>query len=266
MTKRIEPGAEEQLTIDPKTGQPYAPGKEPIKLVSVEEANEYRLDEDIAKIYLECPFLGYVFTSLKRAARWDIPTAAISPDNELFYNPRFMASLTTDQRKYVLFHECLHRLHTHFLRGDDIMKSRYGFTGRDLITAQRKGFDSVDAVKQHMENIQKANQLHQMQNITMDIAINQYCDKKFGRLPIGVHLDEMNAEKGLNMEAEREWEYYLTELEKDKVNNLNKAINKAINKAKVKVINKVINKVEDVEDLVILVNAAEDQVKVEDTL
>jgi predicted metal-dependent peptidase len=219
MAYRTEPGAEEQLTIDPETNLPYEKGKEKMKLVSMEEANAYHLDKSIAKIYLECPFLGYVFSSLKRSPKWDIPTAGISPDNELFFNPRFMASLTLEQQKYVLFHECLHRLHNHFLRGDDIMQSRYGFTGKDLIAAGKKGFDNAEDAVDHLNNIQKANGLHTLMNIAEDIAINQYCDKKFGRLPIGVHLNEVNKDKNLKMEKEREWEYYLSELEKDMKEN-----------------------------------------------
>lgn len=221
-TLRTEPGAEEQLLIDPATGEKYEDGKEPIKLVSVEEANDYKIDKDIAKIYLECPFLGYVFTSLKRIVSWDIPTAGISPDNQLFYNPRFIASLTKENRKYVLFHECLHRLHNHFLRGDDIMKSRFGFTGRDLVRAQRAGFDNAEDLAEHITNNAKASALHKLMNISEDISINQFCDTKFGRLPIGVHLDEVNADKGLKMEKLREFEYYLSELEKDMQENPDK--------------------------------------------
>tara|TARA_R110002020_G_scaffold41921_14_gene123258 strand:- start:950 stop:2431 length:1482 start_codon:yes stop_codon:yes gene_type:complete len=220
MAYRDKPGAEEAFSIDPETKEPYAKGKAPIELVSLRDANEYRIDKSIAKIYLEAPFLGYVFTSLKRTPDWNIATAGISPNNEMFYNPRFMASLTVENQKYVLFHECLHRLHSHFIRGDDIMKTRYGWTANDLIKRRRAGkFEEADDVVDQINNEYKAKALHTLMNIAEDIAINQYCDKKFSRLPIGVHLDEVNAEKGLTMEAEREWEYYLSELEKDMKEN-----------------------------------------------
>ena len=66
--KRTKGGAEEELNIDPKTKQPYPVPK--IPLVSVEEAEAFRVDEAIASIYIDYPFLGYVFSSLKIKFGW----------------------------------------------------------------------------------------------------------------------------------------------------------------------------------------------------
>ena len=97
MYERKEPGAEEQINTDPQTGE-YV---ERMKLVSVSEANSYRFDNTVREIYKTCPYLGFIFNSLKRKKCWDIPTAAISADNILMYNPRFMASMPLEQQKYV---------------------------------------------------------------------------------------------------------------------------------------------------------------------
>lgn len=207
---RTEAGAEVEL-------------EDKMELVSVEEANNYRLDKDIAEIYRPLPFLGYVFTSIKRKARWDIPTAAISADNQLFYNPRFMASLNAEQRKFVLLHEILHKIHFHFTRGDDIMKKRFGMTGSEFIkwrkeveNASHEGDGmTLDEAKKYYKKVAKMSKTLKFMNYCEDLAINQTCEQKFGRLPIGIYLDEVNKKYKLKMEAMREWEYYFKELEEN---------------------------------------------------
>ena len=214
-----EPGAEEEL-------------KDKMTLVSMEEAEAFQLDKAIALIYKELPFLGYVFTSIKRKARWDIPTAAISSDNQLFYNPRFMASLSEENRKFVLLHEILHKINHHFIRGDDIMKKRYGMTGGEFLswrkeveTASHDGDGmKLSEAKKYYKKVHKMNQTLDFMNICEDIAINQTCEQKFGKLPIGVYLDEVNKKHNLNLEAMREWEYYFEQLE-NSGKNLGKKIN-----------------------------------------
>ena len=115
MSIRTEPGAEEQININSETKKPYDPLK--MVFVSVEEANKFRIDVAIAAIYQDYPFLGYVFSSIKRKVAWYMPTAGISADNIMYYNPRFMASLTPSQQKFVLLHEILHKINYHFIRG-----------------------------------------------------------------------------------------------------------------------------------------------------
>jgi predicted metal-dependent peptidase len=174
-----------------------------------------------ASIYQQFPFLGYIFSSLKRKEAWFLATAGISADNVLYYNPRFMASLTSDQQKFVLLHEVLHKINSHFIRGDEIMKQRHGMTCREFIKwrdrVNGKSKDnpmSLEDAKKHLRKVQTIQRLLNFMNVCEDIAINQSCEKKFGRLPIGIFLDDVNKDENLNMEAWREWEYYFRELEK----------------------------------------------------
>jgi predicted metal-dependent peptidase len=193
-----------------------------LPLVSVEEAKNFKIDEAIRDIYQHYPFLGYVFSSIKRKEAWFMPTAGISADNILYYNPRFMASLDDDGRKFVLLHELLHKIHSHFSRGDEILKQRHGMTSRAFIewreTVRRESNEgdgcTLDEVKEHYAKVDTIDKLLNFMNYCEDLAINQSCEKKFKRLPIGVFLDDVNKQTGLNMEAFREWEYYFRELEK----------------------------------------------------
>lgn len=220
MNIRTEPGAEEEINIDSKTNKPYDTPK--IVFVSVEEANKFRIDVAIAAIYHDYPFLGYVFSSIKRKRAWYMPTAGISADNIMYYNPRFMASLTPSQQKFVLLHEILHKINYHFIRGDEIMKIRYNMTCREFITWQKKTQEdsqeesmSLDKAKKYINKKHKIDRLLRFINLNEDLAINQTCDSKFGRLPIGIFLDDMNEHYKLDMEANREWEYYFDYMEKN---------------------------------------------------
>ena len=226
--KRTEGGAEEELNIDPETKKPYPVPK--IPLVSIEEAEEFRIDVAIASIYQDYPFLGYVFSSLKRKRAWYLPTAGISADNILYYNPRFMASLSSDSQKFVLLHEILHKINYHFIRGDEIMKMRYNMTTREFIEWQNKiqketqeDSMSLDAAKKYLKKKDKISRLLRFMNVCEDIAINQTCEGKFGRLPIGVFLDDVNKEYSLKMKPQMHWEYYFEEMEKG-VKNLSHTV------------------------------------------
>lgn len=218
--KRTEGGAEEQINIDSKTNKPYPVPRLP--LVSLEEAEAFRIDEAIASIYHNYPFLGYVFCSLKREERWDIPTAAISADNILYFNPRFMASLTSDERSFVLLHEILHKINNHFARSDVIMKLRHNMSCREFIEwRKRVEGNSTDnpmtkkEAKKYYKKVDRISRLLKFMNVCEDLSINQICELKFGRLPIGIFLDDTNKEFNLEMEAMQEWEYYFKELEQN---------------------------------------------------
>ena len=228
MNMRTKPGAEEEINIDSKTNKPYDPPK--MIFVSVEEANKFRIDVAIAAIYQDYPFLGYVFSSLKRKRAWYLSTAGISADNILYYNPRFMASLTSSEQKFVLLHEILHKINYHFIRGDEIMKRRFNMTSREFLEWQKKIKEdsqedsmSLDEAEKYFKKKDKIKRLLRFININEDIAINQTCESKFNRLPIGIFLDDMNEYYKLEMEANREWEYYFDYMEKN-VKNLDHTV------------------------------------------
>jgi predicted metal-dependent peptidase len=185
-----------------------------MELVSVEEANNFKIDKAIQRIFQECKFLGYVFVHLDRVETWEIPTAAISPDNKLMYNPRFMASLTLSQQQYVLLHECLHKMNKHFTRGDDVMKIEMGRTAQEIIAQARGRNKTKDEVVEDIVSQAKAKEILTVFNIAMDVAINQSCDHKFDKLPVGVNLEKINEQYGIEMEPNREWEYYFSEIKK----------------------------------------------------
>lgn len=180
------------------------------------------IEDVIANIYMDLPFLGYIVASLKRQEDNSIPTAAISAANILYYNQEFINSLTLSQAKYVFFHEVLHRMNEHFIRFDQVFETRFGMTmsefAKEKITIDKSQDRQVmrDALREHIKSNQEVQAFHTGFNIAADIAINQTCDKKFDRFGDGCFLDVFNKmlkTKGKpEMDADREWEYYLKHL------------------------------------------------------
>ena len=102
------------------------------------------------------------------------------------------------------------------------MKLRYNMTSREFINWQKQtekdseeNSMSLDEAKKYLNKQDKIKRLLRYMNVCEDMAINQTCDSKFGRLPIGIFLDEINEEYKIEMEANREWEYYFDYMEKN---------------------------------------------------
>ena len=55
--------------------------------------SDFDIHTFIAKIYSKCPFLGFVYSSLEKVLDENIPTIAITMDNQLRYNSNFLKSL-----------------------------------------------------------------------------------------------------------------------------------------------------------------------------
>jgi predicted metal-dependent peptidase len=158
------------------------------ELVSDEIAEEYDIGHSIAKLYNSCPFLGYIFSSLNRVEDNSISTICVTDTNVMRYNRRFMASLTLEWSKYVLLHECMHKINEHFKRGNSYALNKFG---KPLLTVVQ---EDPDVMRDF--------------NIAMDISINQLCDAQFERPPFGVHIEKVSEKIGIELERSREWEYY----------------------------------------------------------
>ena len=79
-----------------------------------------RLDSAISKLVCFRPLFGTVFLFLNKVECFDMPTMAVGVtrrvDLALYYNPNFVAKLTSDELKAVLIHESLHVLLHHITR------------------------------------------------------------------------------------------------------------------------------------------------------
>jgi predicted metal-dependent peptidase len=174
------PGAEESL-------------KDVIDLVSMDVVKDFEMDDFIARIYTKCPFLGYIFSNLESVVDWSMSTIGVTPDNKLLYNPRFLASLPIEHGKYILLHECLHKINNHFRRADAMMWSTKAMSLWDAVAKDRS-------------------LMHRL-NVAMDLSINQICDRQFDRPAFGLHIDNMEED----LKPFKEWEYYFKELENVKL-------------------------------------------------
>jgi predicted metal-dependent peptidase len=180
--------------------------------------DEFKMDQLCFKIYQEMPFLGYILSSINRKRVTDfkvIPTAAITPDNVLLYNPYFFGQLNLSQQKFVLFHEVLHKAHSHFPGADEILATRFG----------RKGLQTEGKFKELSKEDQVVfSRYCQVLNIAMDCSINQLIAKKFEQPENLVTLASTEAmcnpdlkpgDVGyVKLEAEKEFEYYFQKLVK----------------------------------------------------
>ena len=147
----------------------------------------YHIDWTIKQIYVNMPFLGYLMSSVNRVPSTEVPTAAMSPDNRLFFNKRFMSSQTLDQAKFILLHEILHKAHFHFGRADAILQSMFGVKNYMVKDEKFKDLSIEDQIR--------IRQLHSAFNITMDVAINQLCEKKFARPNMEALRQELTKEQ-----------------------------------------------------------------------
>lgn len=71
----------------------------------------------------ESPFFGHLVYHLAPVETDAVPTAGVTEDSKLFYNPDFIDSLTKEELKGVLVHEVMHKAMGTFERMDDMDES-----------------------------------------------------------------------------------------------------------------------------------------------
>ena len=80
-------------------------------LASDAEAIDFKLDTHLIRLMFNEPFYSHIFRSVKFIKTESIPTAGVLvKDGEIrmWWNPRFLASLTDDEIQGLLIHECWH--------------------------------------------------------------------------------------------------------------------------------------------------------------
>jgi predicted metal-dependent peptidase len=154
----------------------------------------------------EMPFLGIVLNEIKRVADEKVPTACISSQNVLLYNPAFMNSLSENDQKAVVFHEVLHKAHKHFLRGDALFVEKFGYSFYD-----RDNSELPVLIRLNMGSFAK------ILNYGMDIAVWELVEKRF---PLSKEVREKSwvrseAEEAIKhaLEPDHALEYYVQMLE-----------------------------------------------------
>lgn len=75
-----------------------------------------KLDRAKTAIALDHPFFGSILMKRKLQPRDDIPTAAVDQRGNMFYNPKFVESLTVQQLVFLLCHEVGHVIGQHAAR------------------------------------------------------------------------------------------------------------------------------------------------------
>lgn len=68
------------------------------------------------QLYRNMPFFGYLVQYLDLIETDQVPTAGITEDTRVFYNPEFIDSLTEEETKGVLAHEVMHKAMDGFKR------------------------------------------------------------------------------------------------------------------------------------------------------
>jgi len=84
--------------------------------VDAEAAKNVSLDAHLINLMWAEPFFSAVLRNVTKIRSEDIPTAGVSASNgsvRLWWNPGFVASLTSDQVKGLLKHECYHLVFEH---------------------------------------------------------------------------------------------------------------------------------------------------------
>lgn len=88
----------------------------PVKEASEEEANAFRLDPHLISLMWDEPFFSKILRPVTKVKTFDIPTAGVlakEGDVKMWWNPKFLAGLTSLQVKGLLKHECFHLIFEH---------------------------------------------------------------------------------------------------------------------------------------------------------
>lgn len=103
----------------PSTDEIYAARDKARKLI--EKARAY--------IVLDHPFFASIMLKRPMTEELRIPTAAVSDDGHIFYNPFFIATLTVNQVVFVITHEVLHYASGHGIRRGHRDHKKWNYAG-----------------------------------------------------------------------------------------------------------------------------------------
>ena len=85
-------------------------------VISPEEITEQKFEKIMLKFLLNEPFFSDIVRCIRRQKTYAIPTAGVSCSGgyiTLYWNPKFVAKLTTKQMFGLLKHECYHLIYQH---------------------------------------------------------------------------------------------------------------------------------------------------------
>ena len=88
----------------------------PVKEASDAEAADFRLDPHLIGLMWDEPFFSKILRTVTKVKTDDIPTAGVlakDGDVKMWWNPKFLAGLTSLQVKGLLKHECFHLIFEH---------------------------------------------------------------------------------------------------------------------------------------------------------
>lgn len=93
-------------------------------------------------LLIDMPFFGELCLRLKLVEDERVDTMAVDGRN-IFYNPKFVASMTLPHTKFVLGHETMHCVYEHLVRRGDRNPKKWNVAGDFVINAALKdsGFD-----------------------------------------------------------------------------------------------------------------------------
>ena len=81
----------------------------PVKEVTAEEAAAFELDPHLIRLMWDEPFFSKILRTVTKTKTEAIPTAGVlakDGDIKMWWNPKFLAGLTSEEVKGLLKHEC----------------------------------------------------------------------------------------------------------------------------------------------------------------
>lgn len=92
-----------------------------------------KMDKAKTMIVLDHPFVASILSKRTLLAREDIPTAAVDKRGQIYYNPKWIESLSVPQAVFVLAHECFHVMMQHFNRIGERDPRKWNYAGDAVI-------------------------------------------------------------------------------------------------------------------------------------
>lgn len=93
----------------------------------------YLIDKAKAIIILDHPFFGCALLKRPVIERLDVPTLCVTATGKIYYNPLFVAGLTSQQVVFALCHETLHYLAGHAVRKGHRQPQKWNVAGDQWI-------------------------------------------------------------------------------------------------------------------------------------
>lgn len=121
------------------------------------------IESAMIRLVKEKPFFAHLLMTMSRNVTTDIPTVGVNVTDKvnLYVNPYFWESLSSDEQVDILIHECMHVLNNHFERFKTLQPEVF----EDV-----KGKTVGDEVVKRLVNAGKFRAL----NVAADLAINEY--------------------------------------------------------------------------------------------